>query len=134
MRIPPAKNLLWVGSGALTLGIPLFMWVDLAANAPLAGLIFVEGLASLFLIMGLLALSAGGIGFALKANSKQVLFVGALVGGIALVGVPVLSALLHFEANVHGWTGLLFFFIWIPACVIGSLCLLSGSIRRLRRR
>jgi hypothetical protein len=134
MKLPRAKNLILAGSGALVLGIPLFIWVDFAANTPVTGLIFDDAVASLLLISGLLALLAGGIGFSLKADFKQVLFAGALVGGIALVAVPALSALLHFEANAHGWTGFLFFFIWIPACVIGSLFVLTGAMRFLLGR
>jgi hypothetical protein len=64
-----------------------------------------------------------------QRRARKVLLGGAVLSGVSLFLVPLLKFLLNFDFNVHGWTGLLFFFVWAPACVIGPALLLAGIIR-----
>jgi hypothetical protein len=125
MTMSRGKILILGGSSALVLGALLLGWEPSAAGD-------VVGL--LLLFSGILILFAGCIAFCAKQDAKQVLLAGAITSGVSLIVVPLLTSLLHFQVNVHDWTGLLFFFIWIPACVIGSVFLLVGVIRFLLQR
>jgi hypothetical protein len=40
---------------------------------------------------------------------------------------------MNIGANVHAWTGLVFFFLSVPACVFGPVFLLAGGVRLLLR-
>lgn len=114
------KILILVGSSSVVLGVLLLGWEPSAA-ADVVGM--------LLLFPGMLILLAGCIAFCAKQDAKQVLLAGAVTSGVSLVVIPVLSSLLHFEANVHDWTGQWFFFVWIPACLLGVSFVLVGVMR-----
>jgi hypothetical protein len=128
VTISRAKTLILVGSSAIALGVFLLGWVNDSAG-PLRITFIAEAVALLFLVAGVVILITGCITFCGRANANQVLLVGAIISGISLVVIPILSSLSHFEANVHDWTGLLFFFIWVPACVLGPIFVLVGVSR-----
>jgi hypothetical protein len=119
------KILILAGSSSMVLGVLLLGWEPSAA-ADVVGM--------LLLFPGMLILLAGCIAFCAKQDANQVLLVGAVTSGVSLVVIPVLGSLLHFEANVHGWTGQWFFFAWIPACVLGALFVLVGVLRIFLQR
>jgi hypothetical protein len=119
------KTLILGGSSSMVLGMLLLGWEPSAAA---------DVLGMLLLFPGLLILLAGCIVFCAKQDAKQVLLVGAVTSGVSLVVIPVISSLLHFQANVHSWTGLWFFFAWIPACIFGALFVLLGVIRLFLQR
>jgi hypothetical protein len=119
------KVLILGGSSSMVLGVLLLGWEPSAAG---------DVVGMLLLFPGMLILLAGCIAFCAKQDAKQVLLVGAVTSGISLVVIPVLGSLLHFEANVHSWTGQWFFFVWIPACVLGALFVLVGVIRIFLQR
>lgn|SRR5579863_3903140 len=113
------------GSAAVVLGVLLLAWVNESSQT----LLIAEVLGFVLLVPGLLAVFAGCILFCVKEEARKVLMGGAVLSGVSLVLVPLLKFLLALEFNVHGWTGLLFFFVWVPACVIGPALLLAGIIR-----
>ena len=117
-----------MGSSAIALGAFLLGWVNDSAG-PLRIAFIAEAVGLLFLLTGVLILIAGCITFCARASANQVLLLGSIISGISLVVIPILSSPSHFEANVHDWTGLLFFFIWVPACVLGSIFVLVGVSR-----
>jgi hypothetical protein len=88
----------------------------------------------LLLVPGMLALVAGSIAFCAKEEARHVLRAGVITSGVALVVVPLLARIMNIDANVHDWTGLVFFFLWLPACVLGPVFLLAGGVRVLLRR
>jgi hypothetical protein len=104
-------------------------WLVNDSAGPLRIAFTAEAVGLLFLLAGVLILITGCITFCARANANQVLLVGSIISGISLVVIPILSSLSHFEAKVHDWTGLLFFFIWVPACVLGSIFVLVGVSR-----
>ena len=107
------------------LGVLLLAWVNESSQT----LLIAEVLGFVLLVPGLLAVFAGCILFCVKEEARKVLMGGAVLSGVSLVLVPLLKFLLALDFNVHGWTGLLFFFVWVPACVIGPALLLAGIIR-----
>jgi hypothetical protein len=113
------------GSAAVVLGVLLLAWVNESSQT----LLIAEVLGFVLLVPGLLAVFAGCILFCVKEEARKVLLGGAVLSGVSLVLVPLLKFLLALDFNVHGWTGLLFFFVWVPACVIGPALLLAGIIR-----
>jgi hypothetical protein len=113
------------GSAAVVLGVLLLAWVNESSQT----LLIAEVLGFVLLVPGLLAVFAGCILFCVKEEARKVLMGGAVLSGVSLVLVPLLKFLLALDFNVHGWTGLLFFFVWVPACVIGPALLLAGIIR-----
>jgi len=113
------------GSAAVLLGVLLLAWVNESSQT----LLIAEVLGFVLLVPGLLAVFAGCILFCVKEEARKVLMGGAVLSGVSLVLVPLLKFLLALDFNVHGWTGLLFFFVWVPACVIGPALLLAGIIR-----
>jgi hypothetical protein len=124
-RIP-----IFAGSVAVVLGVLLLAWVNESSRA----LLIAEILGFVLLVPGLLAVFGGCILFCVKEDARKVLLAGAVVSGVSLILVPLLKSLLDFDFNVHGWTGLLFFFLWVPACLIGPAFLLAGIVRILFHR
>jgi hypothetical protein len=133
VTISRAKTLILVGSSAIALGVFLLGWVNDSAG-PLRITLIAEAGGLLCLGAGSVILTIGCIAFCSRANANQVLLVGAIISGISLVVIPILSSLSHFEANVHDWTGGLFFFIWVPACVLGPIFMLVGVTRLFRQK
>jgi hypothetical protein len=124
------RMLILVGSSATVLGVSLLGWVNDSARP----LLIAEAAGLLLLFSGMLSLIAGCIAFCAKGDANQVLLVGAITSGVALIVIPVLRSLLHFEENVHDWTGLFFFFIWVPACALGPLFVMVGVSRHFLQR
>jgi hypothetical protein len=133
VTISRAKTLILAGSGAIAVSVFLLGWVNDSAG-PFLIAIIAEAAGLLLLLAGILILIAGCFTFCSKAIARQVLLIGAIISGISLVVIPILRSLSHFEVNVHDWTGLLFFFIWIPACVLGPIFMLVGASRLLLRK
>jgi hypothetical protein len=125
-----AKILISAGSSAVVLSITLLAWVNDSARPS----VIPEVLGLLLLVPGMLALFAGSIAFCAKEEATQVLRAGVITSGVALVLVPLLARIMNIDANVHDWTGLVFFFLWVPACVLGPVFLLVGAVRLLLRR
>jgi hypothetical protein len=118
------------GAVAVVLGVLLLAWVNESSQTPLIA----ELVGFVLLVPGLLAVFAGCILFCLKEEARKVLLVGTAVSAVSFVVVPLLKYLFDFDFNVHGWTGPLFFFLWVPACLIGPAFLLAGIIRILLHR
>ena len=125
-----ARILISVGSGAVVLSVTLLAWVNDSARPS----VIPEVLGLLLLVSGMLGLFAGSIAFCAKEEARQVLRAGVITSGVALVVVPLLARVMNIDANVHDWTGLVFFFLWVPACVLGPVFMLAGGGRLLLRR
>jgi hypothetical protein len=116
--------LILTGSSSILLGVLLLAWVNDSASP----LYVAEAAGLLLLVPGILILLAGCLIFCSKGEANKVMLVGAVISGVSLILIPGLSLLLHFEPNVHGWTGLLFF-LWLPSCAMGPLFVLVGVSR-----
>lgn len=108
----------------MLLGVLLLAWVNDSARP----LYIAEATGLLLLVPGILILLAGCLIFCSQGEAKRVMLTGAVISGVSLIVIPGLSLLVHFEPNVHDWTGLLFF-LWLPSCVVGPLFVLVGASR-----
>ncbi|HYM78591.1 MAG TPA: hypothetical protein VE377_21650 [Candidatus Dormibacteraeota bacterium] len=119
------KILILTGSGAITLGVLLLGWVNDSARP-----LYVAAAAGLLLLVpGILIVLAGCLMFCCKEEPNKVMLAGLMISGVSLIVIPGSSLLLHFEPNVHDWTGLLFF-MWLPSCAVGPVFVLVGLSRR----
>jgi hypothetical protein len=120
------KTPILAGSSAILLGVLLLGWVNDSARP----LYVAEAAGLLLLVPGILIFLAGCLFFCRNERASKVLLAGAMISGVSLIVIPGLSLLLHFEPNVHDWTGLLFF-LWLPSCALGPLFVLVGLSRHL---
>ena len=126
MTLSRAKLFLGAGSISIIFGTLLAGLLNMVSSTPLAVLLGV--LAVLLLAPGLLVLLAGCILFCFKEHSRQLMLTGAVASGVSLLLIPGVASLVHFDPNIHDWTGPLFF-LWILSCVIGPIILLAGLAR-----
>ncbi len=131
MKLSRGLLLIRCGGYAITLGVLLGWTADQRLGSPLAEV--AETLGLFLLASGTLALLAGCVVLCIKEQAKRLLFTGAVASGIFLLLIPGLASLAHFDANVHDWTGLLFF-LWVLSCLVGPAILLVGLARFLFRQ
>jgi hypothetical protein len=117
------------GASGILLGVLLLAWVNDSSRP----LYVAEAIGLLLLVSGILIFLAGCLIFCSKGEAIEVMLAGLTISGVSLIVIPGLSLLLHFEPNVHGWTGLLFF-LWLPSCAIGPIFVLVGLSRRFLQK
>jgi hypothetical protein len=123
------KVLILAGASAILLGVLLLGRVNDSSRP----LYVAEAIGFLLLVSGIPIFLAGCLKFCSKGEAIEVMLVGLTISGVSLIVIPGLSLLLHFEPNVHDWTGLLFF-LWLPSCAIGPIFVLVGLSRRLLQK
>jgi len=123
------KILILGGASGILLGVLLLAWVNDSSRP----LYVAEAIGLLLLVSGILIFLAGCLIFCSKGEAIEVMLAGLTISGVSLIVIPGLSLLLHFEPNVHGWTGLLFF-LWLPSCAIGPIFVLVGLSRRFLQK
>jgi hypothetical protein len=129
MILSRARLLIRAGLLALAMGV-LLWWGD-ALPSPIADVSDV--LQILLLVSGALLLLTGCVMFSAKALPTMVLLVGGVTSAVSLLVVPLGASLLHFEPNIHNWTGLLLF-IWLLLCFLCPVILGFGIVRFIVQR
>jgi hypothetical protein len=131
MTLSRGKSLIRLGFYSIILG-ELCAWAsDRPLRSPLSEIS--EGLALLLVGLGVLLILVGCIVLCIKEFPWPLLRAGTIASTVALLVVPAVTSMAHFEPNVHSWTGLLFF-LWLFFCLLSLTILLVGLVRCLLQR
>lgn len=122
------KFFLALGTGAIVLGI-FFSWMlDTDFGIGRGGVL--EPVSLLLLGLGSIAVLIGTIIISATLRPADAMVWGALTFAFFVFAVPFLVSLLHFEVNVHSWTGVLLV-PWLLCCLISLILLVVGVVRKM---